>query len=1232
MNLSKLPEVQSVPEADQNNLLQEILHATLNKDEKKYKLLVGLRSNLETAHNIAVAFGSKEPMKEPLLNFSLVDSALQEIAPNEIGFSQLLASSVRLLGLLKKEKKEYHGFLDLIQAKLVNHGKTVLLDQQYMLQSQEDDMYGRASAKNQFQSELLNKWDQIPTAYFAALVNACSQEEIMHLFIPVVVVWVAEMNQFALKGDLVAKDYLGLMKKISMITEYPPLIALLVSKLKDEVDQAVVMSGREMENQSILACFLKMNVVFESAKKYYSTIPGYPNCHIELVYTKQEVLRASLNELNALVHGNMRKIFAAKLEKYDMNSRDVLLRWIAKILELNEVRTTANARDELYYELISFASTEGLMLNLTYILLLFCKPFLDRKPERVKAIDQSYCVFTKLINFDKEARLFDFQDFVNLDVPQNIKNGEFGFIPNVFFLTFLSIHVGLMPSFENFKVQLQAFNNVKAKVTNLSNLYGPQWKEIAGPNGDRLSNQLNALIPIVDGFDCHLGDPNLLTMIMDFFTLAMSWMMSLETGHTEPVSMMMFSKVPEYFIKDMLDIMDFLARMKTKYLAACQLNIVFDFLITFMARPDLVKSPLMRARLAIHLSELFHLYKQPEVQGISAFNQNIKYNPHILNDEEKDRFGLLFNTKDVNKINKMIMGLMRTYIDIGAVEGLDVDKDKMDKYSVRKDIAALLNKLWPIGNYKKHITDLILANSTGIVDQQMASRFLSTVLSDSIMLLDDSLHRLIDIKTLQEAMENTVAWNAQPLEVIKQREAYFRGQEHSAGAFLSLAIEILDFLIKILEHGYSLFLKSEEMLQKLVSMLIYFFGKLCGPQMSNLNVKNPEKYKFNPKNLLGKIASIACYFADSEDMVNKLSMDLDYSQELMKATTNILTKYRVIPNDLLSKFQLLVNKTNEKKAKASESSGMDVIFSMDEINDTPFTNEEGSVREKKYVDELSPFLYGQMDMILAGSAEDGSDNQKVVYDHHYDDNIRASANFQPPRQRTQYIVKDIKGMQSTLTICRGGSVFVRSDNNRLDVLKAVIIGPEGTPYGLGAFLYDIFFPTDYPHNPPLVNLETTGHGTVRFSPNLYVDGKVCLSLLGTWHGDENSKWKPLQSTMSQALISIQGLVMVAEPYYLEPSYEAQRGTQEGDLACAAYNEQLQYNTIRYAMIEQIQNPSKGFEEAIHKHFYLLKDEIMKMVKGWYNAAKDKPKMLKVIKQLSEELINLKTKFESVRDQ
>lgn len=39
-------------------------------------------------------------------------------------------------------------------------------------------------------------------------------------------------------------------------------------------------------------------------------------------------------------------------------------------------------------------------------------------------------------------------------------------------------------------------------------------------------------------------------------------------------------------------------------------------------------------------------------------------------------------------------------------------------------------------------------------------------------------------------------------------------------------------------------------------------------------------------------------------------------------------------------------------------------------------------------------------------------------------------------------------------------------------------GPAGTPYSLGCFTFDIYFPAEYPLVPPLVNLETTGNGNV----------------------------------------------------------------------------------------------------------------------------------------------------------
>ncbi len=64
----------------------------------------------------------------------------------------------------------------------------------------------------------------------------------------------------------------------------------------------------------------------------------------------------------------------------------------------------------------------------------------------------------------------------------------------------------------------------------------------------------------------------------------------------------------------------------------------------------------------------------------------------------------------------------------------------------------------------------------------------------------------------------------------------------------------------------------------------------------------------------------------------------------------------------------------------------------------------------------------------------------------------------------------------------------------------MIAGPEGTPYAGGLFEFDCFIPLEYPNKPPLMHLRTTGGGSVRFNPNLYNCGKVCLSLLGTWPG------------------------------------------------------------------------------------------------------------------------------------
>ncbi|KAJ3246648.1 Baculoviral IAP repeat-containing protein 6, partial [Borealophlyctis nickersoniae] len=187
-------------------------------------------------------------------------------------------------------------------------------------------------------------------------------------------------------------------------------------------------------------------------------------------------------------------------------------------------------------------------------------------------------------------------------------------------------------------------------------------------------------------------------------------------------------------------------------------------------------------------------------------------------------------------------------------------------------------------------------------------------------------------------------------------------------------------------------------------------------------------------------------------------------------------------------------------------------------------------------------------------------------------------------------------LSTSLPCNEASSVFIRVDEGKMDAMKCLITGPEGTPYSNGCFEFDIAFPDDYPAVPPKVNFKTTGGGTVRFNPNLYAEGKVCLSLLGTWAGAPSEMWQEgaNQSTLLQVLMSIQSMILVDEPYYNEPGY----ARSANNSASVGYNKIVRRNCVKWAMINMIKNPPVGFGAVVRNHFYLKKDAILAQIRQW----------------------------------
>lgn len=174
------------------------------------------------------------------------------------------------------------------------------------------------------------------------------------------------------------------------------------------------------------------------------------------------------------------------------------------------------------------------------------------------------------------------------------------------------------------------------------------------------------------------------------------------------------------------------------------------------------------------------------------------------------------------------------------------------------------------------------------------------------------------------------------------------------------------------------------------------------------------------------------------------------------------------------------------------------------------------------------------------------------------------------------------------------TIYVRIYEERMDLLRAAIVGAPGTPYHDGLFFFDIMLPPDYPHVPPLVHYHSGG---LRLNPNLYESGKVCLSLLNTWTGTGSEVWNPGSSTILQVLLSLQALVLNEKPYFNEAGYDQQIGRVEGENNSVSYNENAYLGTCK-CMLYLLRKPPKHFEELVKEHFERRSQHILSACKAY----------------------------------
>lgn len=199
-------------------------------------------------------------------------------------------------------------------------------------------------------------------------------------------------------------------------------------------------------------------------------------------------------------------------------------------------------------------------------------------------------------------------------------------------------------------------------------------------------------------------------------------------------------------------------------------------------------------------------------------------------------------------------------------------------------------------------------------------------------------------------------------------------------------------------------------------------------------------------------------------------------------------------------------------------------------------------------------------------------------------------------------------------------IYIIFDESNILKAKALIIGPKDTLYENAFLFFEITFPSNYPYSPP--NFKYISQNNVRIHPNIYVSGKVCLSILGTWAGPS---WTCAMD-ITNVLVTIQSL-LDSNPLLHEPGFEnILTGNQKNIDLNNQYNELIKYNSINSLIIDQLLKLPDSFGDfklILQDNFSKNKTDLYDKIKDKHHVLEIKLNVYKIYHQINYKILNQK---------
>jgi ubiquitin conjugation factor E4 B len=195
-------------------------------------------------------------------------------------------------------------------------------------------------------------------------------------------------------------------------------------------------------------------------------------------------------------------------------------------------------------------------------------------------------------------------------------------------------------------------------------------------------------------------------------------------------------------------------------------------------------------------------------------------------------------------------------------------------------------------------------------------QFVNLLLNDVTYVLDESFTAFQQIHEYSKTLKAPPAdWTPDQRTETEEKLAAAEGRAKSYMQLTTETVAMLKLFTETLSDSFTM----PEVVTRLAHMLDYNLEALVGPKKSNLKVEAPEKYGWNPREMLSEISDVYLNLKGKQRFINAVATDgRSYRAEHFASAHTILKRFALKSPEQLREWEAMSQAIEAAKLEAEE--------------------------------------------------------------------------------------------------------------------------------------------------------------------------------------------------------------------------------------------------------------------------------------------------------------------------